>query len=594
MEASPGLVDVSSARRFPQRLSAQELTRRLRGADTKDAKPIPLEAGSADLLETTSLAETQRGTGQNGAGAAKLSKDINARFPSINKRLETPPTRRRRLIDALAAEEANSARPGPSQSPGPSQRTGPSQEIGGSEHANENEHKYAQQGRPRFRTGTPLRRTDSDSSTLEKKKIKVTYSQSRSILQSSQESTTAESADYPPLLPDVDEPRKRQPSPIIDGGEDDESRTKIAIRSVHELRRAGANNRSSDEMDDLLSRIGAPGPSASTMRRNGLCELADKLQKKEFMNQFRDHASRDNIANGICDEKDAISGFLLATVFVIFLSSCPAPHMLQQLTKNRAGLWLSSLLDMQEDITAMATRKSANIPRATRGALANVKGTLLGMRIWHGYRLLHVSPRTMALQLLSMLAGLLDPHDVRVILDDAYASISKLRGYFAAHDSRDDVDYALTVCILEARSSSTAATGEAPAEAQREASEIAAFLRGMLQSWPKTHRDTDATLLRLAINTTNDEARAAAFRGGQLLSSLMRCVNAGFSAVQHAIHNSAFEGNIYDELLLILGIMINVLEHCPDARASPNANEIDRLAATWSESERSMEKVCVV
>ncbi|KAL7794971.1 hypothetical protein V8C37DRAFT_375097 [Trichoderma ceciliae] len=577
MEIAPGAMQISPSRSLPKPPLAQELTWRLHGTDAKDSKSHPVETGSVDSHEAIPLGATQQRSSAIGTSATELGKDTEAKISDTNRRLETPPTRRRRLIDALAAEETGNS------------GSGSGHNAGGFEHVSKTEHEHAQDGRSSFGIDTPPRRTGSDNNVLEKKKIKVTYSQSRSILQNSQESNTAEPTDYPPIMVE-DEPRKRQPSPIIDGGEDDELTTKVAIRSVHELRRAGANNRSSDELDDLLSRIGAPGSSASTMRRNGLCELADKLQKKEFMNQFRDHASRDNIAKGICSEKDAISGFLLAAVFVIFLSSGPAPHMLHQLTENRVGSWLSNLLDIQEDITAIATQKSANMPRATRSALANVKSVLLGMQIWHGYRLLHLSPRTIALQLLSMLVGLLDPNNTRVILGDTTANISKLRSYFATRGSPDDVDYALTICILEAQSGSMAVTGEPLAEIRQEMTEIAAFLRNMLQCWPKTHKNIDATLLKLAINTTNNETRAAAFQDSQLLSSLICCIISGFSAVRIAIQNSAFESNIYDELLLILGIMINVLEHCPDARASIDVNEIDQLNSTWSESERSLDK----
>lgn len=552
---------------------------RLHGTDAKDSKSYPLETRSVDPHETTSLATPQKRSSAIDLSATGPGKNAEAKISQTNKQPGTPPTRRRRLIDALVAEDTSKS------------TSDPSQDFDGLENIRRNEYRRSQEDLSSPRIDTPPRRTGTDSNALEKRKIKVTYSQSRSILQDSQDSNATESADYAPLIPDIDTPLVRQPSPIIDEGDDEGLKTKVAIRSVHELRRAGANNRSSDEVDDLLSRIGSPGSLASTMRRNGLCELADKLQKKEFMNQFRDHASRDNVAKGISNEKDAISGFLLAAVFVIFLSAGPAPHMLHQLTENRVGLWLSHLLNLPEDISAIARQKSANMPKTTRNSLENVKTALLRMRIWHGYKLQHISPRTIALQLLSMLMGLLDSHDVRAVLNDTSTNISELRSHFAAHDSRDDVDYALTICILEAKSSSTAIIDEPLAEIQQEMPEIAAFLQNMLQSWPKAHNDIDATLLKLAINTTNNETRAAAFQSGQLLSSLVRCIISGFSSVQNAIQNSAFESSIYDELLLILGIMINVVEHSPDARASVHETEIDQLIATWSESERSIEKV---
>ncbi|UKZ57969.1 hypothetical protein TrVGV298_011830 [Trichoderma virens] len=582
MESATGTVDMSPTRRALKLPLSQKLTWTLHGIDAKDSKSNSSEKGFTDSHETVSEAVTPKASAAISTSTAKLEKGTEAKISSISKPPDTPPTRRRRLIDALAAEKSIQSSPSPSSSQ--------NHNIGGLDHVSNKEHKHARVERPSFRKEAPLRRAGSDSSVLERRRVKFTYSQSRSFIQASQESSAAESTDYPSLMDEIDEPIKRPPSPTPDEDDDDDDlKNKVAIRSVHELRRAGANNRSSDEVDDLLSRIGAPGSLASSMRRNGLCELASKLQKKEFMNQFRDHASRDNIAKGIRHEKDTISGFLLAAIFVIFLSAETAPHLLHQLTENRVGLWLSNLIMMQEDVTAIAAHKSANMSRAGRSALAGVKSALLEMDLWQGYKLQQLSPRTISLQLLSMLVRLLDPHDVRVLLDDTFASFSQLRSSFAKDDSRDEVDYALTILIMEAESNSTTPAEEPLMKIRQEMSDIAAFLQSTLQCWPRTRHNIDATLLKLAINTTNNETRAAALQTSQLMSSLVCCITSGFSSVQSAIQNSAFESNIYDELSLILGIMINVLEHCSDARTSIHADEIDKLVATWSESERSIE-----
>ncbi|KAL5084253.1 hypothetical protein Trisim1_012147 [Trichoderma cf. simile WF8] len=582
--------DQETARKQRDREAETPRKRSHRSAfDAKDAKPSSSETGFINSHETVPQAVTPKKSTAVGTSTAKLGKEAEANASPTNKVPDTPPTRRRRLIDALVAEENVTSGSSSSSSPSRSQ----SQITEGSDHVNNKEHKHARIDRPSFRKDVPLRRTGSDSSALERRKVKFTYSQSRSFIQASQESDAAESTDYPSLLDEIDAPIKRPPSPVMDDDDDDELKNKVAIRSVHELRRAGANNRSSDEVDDLLSRIGTPGTLASSMRRNGLCELATKLQKKEFMNQFRDHASRDNIAKGIRHEEDTISGFLLAAIFVIFLSAETAPHLLRQLTENRVGLWLNTLLAIQDDATAIAAQRSANMSRLGRTALDSVKRALLEMDIWHGYKLQRISPRTISLQLLSMLVKLLDPQDVRVLLDDTLANFSQLRSSFTEDDSQEDVDYALTVLIMEAESNATAPADEPLIKIRQEMSDIAAFLQSMLQHWPITRHDIDASLLKLAINTTNNETRAAALQNGQLLSSLVHSITSGFSAIQSAIQKSAFESNVFDELSLILGIMINVLEHCPDARTSIHEDEVHKLNATWSESERSIERVCI-
>ncbi|KAM6476406.1 hypothetical protein HDV62DRAFT_384404 [Trichoderma sp. SZMC 28011] len=586
MESTKGTVDISPTRRALKSPLSWKLTLGLNGTDAKDSKPSSFETGSINSHETVSQAVTPKKSTAVGTSTTKLGKEAEANPSPTNKVPDTPPTRRRRLIDALVAEENITSSSSPS-SPSPSRSQ--SQITDGSDNVNNKEHKHARIDRPSFRKEVPLRRTGSDSSALERRKVKFTYSQSRSFIQASQESDAAESTDYPSLLDEIDAPIQRPPSPVMDDDDDDELKNKVAIRSVHELRRAGANNRSSDEVDDLLSRIGTPGPLASSMRRNGLCELASKLQKKEFMNQFRDHASRDNIAKGIRHEEDTVSGFLLAAIFVIFLSAETAPHLLRQLTENRVGLWLNTLLEIQDDATAIAAQRSANMSRVGRTALDSVKRALLEMDVWHGYKLQRLSPRTISLQLLSMLVKLLDPQDVRVLLDDTLANFSQLRSSFTEDDSREDVDYALTVLIMEAESNATAPADEPLIKIRQEMSDIAAFLQSMLRHWPRTRHDIDASLLKLAINTTNNETRAAALQNGQLLSSLVCSITSGFSAIQSAIQKSAFESNVFDELSLILGIMINVLEHCPDARTSIHEDEVEKLNATWSESERSIE-----
>ncbi|KAH0493702.1 hypothetical protein TgHK011_000358 [Trichoderma gracile] len=578
---NPATADEQAVRQQRERAGETTRKRSHRSAfDAKDTKANFVENGTVSSHERVSPATPRKSLTLMDTSVAKLGKEVETNASPADKRIETPPTRRRRLIDALVAEETGNS----SSDPGPS--------VSKLDLVSNTDRPPARDDRPSIRKEAHLRRTGSDTSVLERRKIKVTYSQSRSFLQSSQESNTAESADYPDLLADIDSPPMRPPSPVVDEYDDfdDGLKTKVAIRSVHELRRAGANHRSSDEVDDLLSRVGTPGSLASTMRRNGLCELADKLQKKEFMNQFRDHASRDNIAKDISHEKDAISGFLLAAILVVFLSSNPAPHLLHQLAEHRVGMLLNNLLDIQEDVTAIAAQKSANMSKAARSTLASVKSRLLGMDLWHGHKLLQLSPRTISLQLLYMMIGLLDPLDVQTVLDDASSNISKLRSHFAKHDTRDDIDYALIVYILEAQSNFPGAADESTTKIQQEMSDIAAFLQRALDCWPRSHNNIDATLLKLAINTTNNEARAAALQNTQLLSSLACCISSGFSSVQTAIQKSAFESSIYDELLLILGITINILEHCVDARSSLYTDEIDKLVATWSESGQSLEK----
>ncbi|KAK5995814.1 hypothetical protein PT974_04232 [Cladobotryum mycophilum] len=489
-----------------------------------------------------------------------------------------PPLRRARLIDALVAQRADS----------PEMETCPS---GGSSSpsVNTNQDDLSQPQSSIGQRDSQSRRFDTRGMTAKGRKIKFTYSQSRGLQSSSNKPETpsangyADENDIFELSPARMSPPPRSPSPVEEAEEKENS--KHAIQSVHELRRAGAKNRFSDEMDDLLSRIGSPGPSPSTMRRNGLCELVRMLQKEEFASQFRDHASRDNIAKDIRGEKDTISGFVLAAVLVIFLSSNLAPHLLRQLAEDRIGLWLGQLLTIQEDIATIAAQRSMNVPKATRTSLAGVKKILVGMSIWHGHTILSLSPRTVALQLLNILFRSSDAQYLHQIVLDSSKDIAKLADYYAHEGSVDDIDFAIIISILEAQSSLATVAGHPVSDTQRQASRVAKFLQVTLQRWPHGRRELDAALLKLATNTTNNEAGAMAFDNVGLLSNLADCIGSGFGFVKNAIGNARFESFLYDELLLILGILINILEHCPDARASANGRPLKNLVALWLDNQ---------
>lgn len=484
---------------------------------------------------------------------------------------------RRRLIDTLAAQKVDSdseseAAPSPETT---SEDGSTVQGVAESTYASPSPHVRHSHVR------TPDRRPLLSKG----RKIKLTYSQSRSFLGAGSQSTSESSSLHgnatkgiSPTDESVMFPVKTSPPPVDYDFEDDPSQERLGIQSVHELRRAGANNRFSDEMDDLLSRIGKPTATPSTMRRNALCELANKLQRKDFSNQFRDHASRDKIVKSIGSETDIISGFALAASLVIFLSSSPAPHLLRQMATDRVGNLLCLLFQPNEDIESLILDKSMNLTRNTKSSLKAVKSQLLQMAIWHGQKPSTLTPRTLALQLLHILSRDADPSCLEDISRDINKDISRISLTYSAADSHGDIDYALIIYALEAQSNLM------PLEGNEYAPAIAGFLRQSLHNWPSRRGSLDKATLKLAINTGNTKSGAAIFDEPSLLSSLAASISTGFALVQAAVEKDAFENELYDELLLILGIIINVLEHCPDARASMDGGSLDALTGLWVNS----------
>lgn len=554
--------------------------------DNTESRRQANKTGTATNSTSPSPAQ-RRSTAKVGVSAAASEKLLST-VPAH----DTPSTsRRRRLIDALAAQRAAS----PDE-----EAKHTDDEVG------ESTGEEVSPSLPRRAMASQdarARAADRRGATPTSRKIKFTYSQSRSVLSESQTandtSTPGLDADDDTALSDT-QALSSPPAPAFadEDAEDGDGGLQPAIKSVHELRRAGANNRFADEMDDLLARIGNPGAGSLTMRRNALCELAYRLRKESFAGQFRDHASRDNVAKGVGREEDVVSSFALAAALVIFLKSGPAPHLLQQLCKEGLGNLLGRLLRVGEDIDALAAQRQTNLPRTTRASLHNVKGTLVQMPIWHELEPVRLSPRTLGLQLLESVSrcseGELLEQVVAELGPDVVSVAAECAEAGDEAEAEADVDYTLVVFALEVLSSAgiTPGANDQGAWTAQHPRSIAKFLGRALQLWPEQRGELAAATLKLAINTTNTARGAAAFDDAGLLSLLTDRIVEGFRRVHDAIGSDGqLQDDLYDGLLLILGVMINIVEHCPPARVSAGGRALDELVTLWQGNQLTVGEV---
>ncbi|KAH7318789.1 hypothetical protein B0I35DRAFT_479263 [Stachybotrys elegans] len=430
--------------------------------------------------------------------------------------------------------------------------------------------------------------------TIKRGKIKFTYSQSRSINTEGpklvgdgvSDSTMQGNPLLPAsLMPDSPDYDKGDPFDFDDGLEEDTG-AKNVIKSVHELRRAGAHNRFADEMEDLLSRISTPGSESLVMRRNALLELAHKLQTGSFASQFRDHAARDNIAKRIGEETDVICGFALAAVLVIFLTLGPAPHLLRQLGDDGLGRMLSRLLCLEDDIEVIASQRDTNMSMISRRSLGGVKAILKKMGIWHGHQLSKLSPRILALRLLDVFLRYSDPIYLQEITRDVQDDITDLGKRYTQEVSEDDVEYALVLSVLEAQSNAMAGVPDGAVDSLATPLLVSKLLQIAIDDWNAAEGQLEATALKLAINTTNTERGAAALHSRDLLAKLEGCINRGFQTMLRPSEGRRSEDVAYENLLLLLGIMINVVEHYPPARTSLEEDRILDLVTLYTDHKK--------
>lgn len=137
------------------------------------------------------------------------------------------------------------------------------------------------------------------------------------------------------------------------------------------------------------------------------------------------------------------------------------------------------------------------------------------------------------------------------------------------------IDYVLIILALEAQSNVMSLENEKYSVA------IKGCLQTTLDAWLQQDDTLTSTTLKLAINITNNEVGASVFDDRSILSKLMYSISQGLAQVQCNLHQGNFQDRLYDELLLILGIVINILEHCAAARTSVDGLSLDKVTALW-------------
>ncbi|QPC64569.1 hypothetical protein HYE67_006800 [Fusarium culmorum] len=521
--------------------------------------------------------------------------------PAFRDRDDEPPRpkkRRPRLIDALAAQRAETDSEDSDQEKEGVRTLSRSNSGTGTEAetTSQQSQPQSQNSQNHSQDSTSWQR-NRPTVALKGRRVKYTYGQSRSILSesSSKLSEPSQGITMPTREEELDAllatPPPINPDPFaMDDDDMDDDDIRPAIKSVHELRRAGANNRFADEMEDLLARIGTPSSTPSSLRRSALLELSQKLQRKEFISQFRDHATRDKVAANIGQEKDVISGFALSAVLVTFLDFNPTAHLLQQLINHGLGEMLSVLLRVPEDIDEIAAGKM-RLSKTTRNSLNDVKKSLTKLDIWHGRRPEELSPQTLALQLLNIVCQQIDATHSSVVVKDVENDLEIVIGNCVSANPRTNPTFALVVSILESQSGlAMNDENEIPWFAQQR-HYVARILENSLQQWPEKPGDVETATLKLSINMTNTKHGASAFSDRLLLSSLSKAIISVFRSAMDTMSNQRLKEETYDVLLLVLGMGINILERCEPARKNMAGGELDGLVAVYLQNQALVQKV---
>lgn len=428
--------------------------------------------------------------------------------------------------------------------------------------------------------------------------VKFTYGAQRSILQRAGSDDPLGDSLLPPLptsIPEVPADMGFSFSP--EESDDEEATHKGAIRSIHELRQAGANNRFADEIDDLLERVGTPTKGPSSLRRNALLEVAVKLHQKRFLRQFRDYDTNGRLFDDLAGEDDVISGFALVSALLTLLAANAAPRASRYLQSGLPRL-LRKLLRRGDDIASIAGQRSMNISRSSRATVTSLKKAMLKLDAWE-IRVASLSPRTLSLNFMRVAFGSPDgPACMEAFETLAGDLFSILRlvpqpGYLDECSEAEKADCSIVASVLQEFSVGAVPSGEAREWTTDYPETISAVLDATLQRRAWLTECFEASLLKLAMNCTNNNPPAASVwhqtsRLGNVAKSACTC----FRFVRDGVLRGEWNTDGYNRLLLVLGLMINLCEHAPSSEGSLKVDVLDDLIRAYLESYSSTTEVC--
>lgn len=439
---------------------------------------------------------------------------------------------------------------------------------------------------------------------------KITYSRSRSMLE--EEDLMLELSQPLPSMPDGGPQGRRRTRrasmpklPKLASFREDEDEGGTAIRSVHELRAAGASTRVSDELEDLIDRIGKPTTAQASGRRAGLLELAKELKDKNFSRHFFMESAHERLFLGLGQETDIISGFVLVSILITVLGEVDVLPFVLQLRRQGITRLLIRLLDVQSSIAIVAKDRKSNTSKVAQKLISDHHEYVMELKVWEPLQPKSLSPRTLALKCLEVMTE--QTRQARSE-DEIFSKELTARLFtilkiafngkswdFPTHES---MDFYLALSALTAHSTKARTVQDEKIWITDFLPIIADTLEHALSQPFQTHGPLQHLIFSLTVNVTNNNAKASdVFARGALSRKLGEYVVAKFQQISGFMLQAESEIAV-NHLILLLASMIQFADQSLKSRASMERilleegdNTLETMVTIWFNNQEKIAEV---
>lgn len=375
-----------------------------------------------------------------------------------------------------------------------------------------------------------------------------------------------------------------------------------ALRSIHELRKAGGNNRLVGEIEAMMEDVCDEGSSSLSLRRSRLLELIERLQEPSLRQVFIDHEFDCRLLARTNNSKDVVENLFLSAAILQLLSGPISTPLLNRINSPPIIQYLVDLLEMGQDTTSASSARTLNMSKNAHLALKAFCQSFIVSSVWSTVKPTTLTARAVALQCLERLirqtreAGfvndILPPHGLCRI---AQFLEEPLFGTSLPSLNTPTVEFQLAISILESCTIANKDGVHNEIWSGRTLNAVLDLLPMLTTRFTEASETLRSLALRLYLNLTNNNPELCeAFSRADVLRSICDIVISQFANVARST-SQALE---LDSLILSLGSLINLAEWCEAVRNStlelPNKDSsyLDQFVKIFTANSNKTAEVC--
>ena len=339
-------------------------------------------------------------------------------------------------------------------------------------------------------------------------------------------------------------------------------------KSIHELRRAGANNRFDGEIQDLLNDL-AKSDSTRSIRVHALTKILGYLHTPEYATKLLETQLESKLNDIAIRDYDMLTSALLTSIFLISTGIEGRPDIPKRIQSTIVILIATQLLEKRSLVTIAKERK-ANLSKLAIKDVAEAEKGLTPNLSWDAMMPENISPQLLAISTLASMTKTIR------LNGQAYVNPSEafLKQVFqvveeANSDARVTDDSILLIkaamSFLENSSQTTSALG---LDEPRSFTSFATTLSSILRTLGKQKVEIQQTCLRTIVNLSNNEAQVSTVLAATpILEEVFEVVQHNFNSLATAADaDQVVDQDQLNSVILALGCLMNLVECSEEAR----------------------------